>query len=62
MPMKTIDAATAMFDLERMVAAVKGQDARGSKFANALAVLKTLSREEGIPVAIVGGLAAIHHG
>jgi hypothetical protein len=45
-----------------MVAAVKGRDAQESKFARALATLKALARKEGIPLAIVGGLAAIHHG
>src|SRR5271167_1733109 len=57
-----IDTAEVMVNLERMVAAVKGQEAQESKFARALATLKTLSRKEGIPLAIVGGLAAIHHG
>ena len=60
--MTIIDAAEAMVNLERMVAAVKGQEVQESKFAKALATLKTLSRQEGIPLAIVGGLAAIHHG
>jgi hypothetical protein len=60
--MTIIDAAEAMVNLERMVAAVKGQEEQESKFAKALATLKTLSRKEGIPLAIVGGLAAIHHG
>src|SRR5947209_3032598 len=60
--MTLIDSAEAMVNLERMVAAVKGQETRESKFAKALAMLQTLSRKEGIPLAIVGGLAAIHHG
>src|SRR5580704_5139872 len=60
--MKIIDAAEAMVDLERMVAAVKGQDIQESRFAKALATLQDLARKEGIPLAIVGGLAAIHHG
>src|SRR5438876_2092618 len=60
--MKIIDAAAAMVNLERMVASVKGEQEQESKFARALATLKTLSRNEGIPLAIVGGLAAIHHG
>ncbi len=51
-----------MANLERMVAAVKGQETQESKFAKALETLKALSRKEGIPLAIVGGLAAIHHG
>jgi hypothetical protein len=45
-----------------MVAAVKGEDTSESKFARALATLQALSRKEGISMAIVGGLAAIHHG
>ena len=60
--MKFIDAVDAMVNLERVVAAVKGQDVQESKFAKALATLETLARKEGIPLAIVGGLAAIHHG
>jgi len=60
--MNTIDAAEAMASLERVIAAVKDQEAQESKFAKALATLKTLSRKENIPLAIVGGLAAIHHG
>jgi hypothetical protein len=50
-----------MVNLERVVAAVKGEK-RESKFAKALATLRTLARKEGLPLAIVGGLAAIHHG
>ena len=60
--MKTMDAAKAMVNLERVIAAVKDQETQESKFAKALATLKTLARQESIPLAIVGGLAAIHHG
>ena len=60
-PMKILDAAEAMIDLERMVAAVKDQKCR-SRSLPGLSALTTLSRKEGIPLAIVGGLAAIHHG
>src|SRR6266851_3205761 len=60
--MRILDAAEALVSLERVVAAVKGRDEQESKFAKALATLRTLSRKEGIPLAIVGGLAAIHHG
>src|SRR5437762_7743519 len=60
--MNIIDAAEEMITLERMVAAVKGQEEQESKFAKALATLKALSHKEGIPLAIVGGLAAIYHG
>jgi hypothetical protein len=54
--------ANALVNLERTVAAVKGRDAQESNLARALRTLKALSRKEGIPLAIVGGLAAIHHG
>jgi hypothetical protein len=60
--MTITDAAEALLDLERIVAAVKGHEAQESKFTKALATLTALSRKEGIPLAIVGGLAAIHHG
>jgi hypothetical protein len=60
--MNTVEAARAMVNLERLVAVVRGHEAQESKFAKALATLKTLSRKEIIPLAIVGGLAAIHHG
>src|SRR5262245_61736224 len=51
-----------MANLERVIAVVKGEDTSESKFAKALATLQTLSRKEDISMAIVGGLAAIHHG
>lgn len=51
-----------MVNLERLVAAVKGHEEQESAFAKALATLRTLARKEGIPLAIVGGLAAIYHG
>jgi hypothetical protein len=60
--MTITDAAEALVDLERLVAAVNGEDTSGSKSAKALATLKALSRKEGISMAIVGELAAIHHG
>lgn len=60
--MSTGSATEAMVNLERVVAAVKGKEGQESKFAKALATLKSLARKEGIPMAIVGGLAAIHHG
>ena len=59
---KIREAAKIMGTLERLVAAVKDRDAHDSKFAKALATLKTLSRKEDIPIAIIGGLAAIHFG
>jgi hypothetical protein len=60
--MKTMELASAMVDLERLVAAVRGQGAQESKVAKAVEALKTLARKEDIPLAIVGGLAAIHYG
>jgi hypothetical protein len=60
--MKTVDVAEAVVNLERTVAAVNGREVQESKFAKALEALKDLSRKEGIPLAIVGGLAAIRHG
>jgi hypothetical protein len=60
--MNTIDAAKALVNLERLVSAVKGRPVQESKFAKALATLEALSRKEGIPLAIVGGVAAIHYG
>src|SRR5947209_20209283 len=60
--MNILGAAGGMVALEGMVAAVKGREVQESKFAKALATLETLSRKEGIPLAILGGLAAIHHG
>ena len=56
------DAADAMLTLERLVAAVKGDEIQESKFGRALATLETIAQKEGIPLAIVGGLAAIHYG
>jgi len=44
-----------------MVAAVNGE-APESRFAKVLTNLESLSRQEGIPMAIAGGLAAIHLG
>jgi hypothetical protein len=60
--MTLTDAAEALANLERTVAAVKGEEAPESRFAKALATLQALARKEGIAMAIVGGLAAIHHG
>jgi hypothetical protein len=62
MIMTITDAAEALVNLERVIAAVKGEETSKSNFAKALATLGALSRKEGIAMAIVGGLAAIHHG
>jgi hypothetical protein len=59
--MSIAGAANALAHLERMVAAVNGE-APESRFAKVLATLEALARQEGIAMAIVGGLAAIHHG
>jgi hypothetical protein len=56
------DAAEALDNLERIVAAVKGEEPSGSKFARALTTFEALARKEGIAMAIVGDLAAIHYG
>jgi hypothetical protein len=55
-------AARNLARLEGLVATVKGREHGDAKVAAALGVLDTLSRSEGIPIAIVGGMAAIHHG
>jgi hypothetical protein len=60
--MKLLDAADALLTLEKPVAAVKGNEIQESKFGRALTTLEKLSRKEGIPLAIVGDLAAIHYG
>jgi hypothetical protein len=60
--MKLMESAQALIELERTVAAVKGRETQDSTLAKALATLSALSRKENIPLAIVGGLAAIHHG
>jgi hypothetical protein len=60
--MNTAGAVEALVNLEGLVAAVKGQEGQDPKFAKALATLETLARKEDIPLAIVGGLAAIHFG
>jgi hypothetical protein len=55
-------AAHSLAQLERLVGTVKGQGSPEGKFAAALGLLDELSCKEGIPIAIVGGMAAIHHG
>ena len=57
-----VDPADALVKLEEVLAAVNGRGEQESRFAKALATLKTLSRKENIPLAIVGGLAAVRHG
>ncbi|HEX3150435.1 MAG TPA: hypothetical protein VHR66_20320 [Gemmataceae bacterium] len=60
--MKLLDAATALATLERTVASVKGREEHESRLGHVLSTLQDLAQKEGIPLAIVGGLAAIHHG
>jgi len=57
-----VDLANSLVKLEEVLAAVNGRAEQESRFAKALATLKTLSKKEQIPLAIVGGLAAIRHG
>jgi hypothetical protein len=54
--------AAAVAKLRRLMAAVNRPGEENSEFDRTLDVLKTLSRKEGIPIAIVGGIGAIHHG
>ena len=55
-------AIRALITLEEVIAAVKGDPLLESKFSRAHAILKELAHKEGIAIAIVGGMAAIHHG
>jgi hypothetical protein len=55
-------AAKALERLERLVATVKGKGPGDPSFSSALVVLEGLSHKEGIPIAIIGGMAAIYHG
>ena len=48
--------------LGRVIAAVNRPGEENSEFDRALAVLKDLAKKERIPIAIIGGLAAIKHG
>ncbi len=57
-----LKAAGALARLESIVAAVQGRQGEDPRFARALSTLKSLARQEDIPLAIIGGLAAIHHG
>lgn len=54
--------STALAKLERLIAAVHRPGQENSEFDRALGVLKELSRKEGIPLAIIGGMAAIKYG
>lgn len=61
-PATDTKVSVAVNKLRRLVAAVNRPGEENSEFDRALDVLKALSRKEGIPIAIVGGLAAIKHG
>jgi hypothetical protein len=54
--------AVALARLGRVVAAVKYPGQKNSEFDRAFDVLRTLARKEGIPIAVIGGMAAIRHG
>ncbi len=57
-----VRVSLAWAKLERLVAAVKRPGEENSEFDQALDVLRVLSRKEGIPIAIVGGMTAIKYG
>lgn len=57
---RMISAAVAK--LERVIAAVHSPGEQNSEFDRTLDVLKDLARKEGIPIAIIGGMAAIKYG
>jgi hypothetical protein len=56
------EISAAWARLGRVIAAVKRPGEENSEYDRALAVLKDLAKKEGIPIAIIGGLAAIYHG
>jgi len=55
-------ASIAWARLGRVIAAVKRPGEENSEFDQALDVLRILSRKEGIPIAIIGGMGAINYG
>lgn len=57
-----MEAARAWERLEGVIAVVKDLPGKDPKLAAALDVLKVLSQKEDVPLAIVGGLAAIYYG
>jgi len=54
--------SAAFTTLRKVVSAVRNPGQDNSEYDKALDVLRTLSRKEGIPIAIIGGMAAIRHG
>jgi len=59
---RDVAVAASLLEFERLIMAVKGQGGEGSKIGGAQDVLRNLSLMEGIPLAFIGGLAAIYHG
>ena len=57
-----ITVSALVTKLGRLIAAVKRPGEENSEFDRAIEVLRTLSRKEDIPIAIVGGMAAIKYG
>jgi hypothetical protein len=57
-----VSAGEAFAELDTLIAAATGRGQGGSKVDKTLKTLDSLATKEAIPIAIVGGLAAIHHG
>jgi hypothetical protein len=57
-----VKVSAAWAKLGRLLDAVDHPGQKNSEFDRVLEVLKDLSRKEGIPIAIIGGMAAIKHG
>lgn len=57
-----VKVSAAWAKLGRVIAAVTHPGEKNSEFDRVLDVLKDLARKEGIPIAIIGGMAAIKHG
>jgi hypothetical protein len=57
-----VSAGEAFAELDALIAAATGRGQGESRLDKALKTLDSLATREAIPIAIVGGLAAIHHG
>ena len=57
-----VKVSAAWAKLGRLLDAVDHPGQKNSEFDRVLNALKDLSRKEGIPIAIIGGMAAIKHG
>jgi hypothetical protein len=57
-----LEAAKTLTRLGRLVAAIRGTVMKDPELAATFVALETLSRNEAIPPAIVGGMGAFHHG